>query len=243
MGKITSIHSIQILDSRGNPTVEATVELENGAIGRASVPSGASTGSREAVELRDGDQDKYLGKGVQKAVKNINTEIQSTLLGQSIEDQKRIDQLMIELDGTENKSRLGANAILAVSLASAHAAAAYNKNELFQYFADGNYTFPVPMMNILNGGEHADNNIDIQEFMILPVRFNLFSDALRAGVEIFHALKSVLQSKGLNTAVGDEGGFAPNLPSNKAALETILEAIEKVGLTACLLYTSPSPRD
>ena len=207
MGKITSIHSIQILDSRGNPTVEATVELENGAIGRASVPSGASTGSREAVELRDGDQDKYLGKGVQKAVKNINTEIQSTLLGQSIEDQKRIDQLMIELDGTENKSRLGANAILAVSLASAHAAAAYNKNELFQYFADGNYTFPVPMMNILNGGEHADNNIDIQEFMILPVRFNLFSDALRAGVEIFHALKSVLQSKGLNTAVGDEGGF------------------------------------
>ena len=232
MGKITSIHSIQILDSRGNPTVEATVELENGAIGRASVPSGASTGSREAVELRDRDQNKYLGKGVQEAVKNINTEIQSALLGQSIEDQKRIDQLMIDLDGTENKSRLGANAILAVSLASAHAAAAHNKNELFQHFADGNYTFPVPMMNILNGGEHADNNIDIQEFMILPVRFNLFSDALMAGVEIFHALKSVLQSNGLNTAVGDEGGFAPNLPSNKAALETILEAIEKVGLTA-----------
>ena len=232
MGKITSIRSVQILDSRGNPTVEATVELDNGAIGRASVPSGASTGAFEAHELRDKDKNKFLGKSVNTAVQNINTEIQSALIGQSIEDQKIIDHLMIELDGTENKSRLGANAILAVSLASAHAAAAYSNNEFFQHFADGNYTFPVPMMNILNGGEHANNNIDIQEFMILPVRFDLFSDALRAGVEIFHALKSVLQSKGLSTAVGDEGGFAPNLPSNQAALETILEAIEKVGLTA-----------
>jgi len=232
MGKISSIHAIQILDSRGHPTVEAVVELDNGITGRASVPSGASTGSREAVELRDGDQARYLGKGVQQAVNNINTEIQNALLGQPIDDQATIDQCMIELDGTENRSRLGANAVLAVSLASAHASAANDNKALFQHFSDDQYTFPVPMMNILNGGEHADNNIDIQEFMILPVRFNLFSEALRAGVEIFHSLKSVLQSKGLKTDVGDEGGFAPNLPSNELALETIIEAIDNVGLTA-----------
>ena len=232
MGKISSIRAIQILDSRGNPTVEAVVELESGSMGRASVPSGASTGSREAVELRDGNQSEYLGKSVHQAVTNINTEIQDALLGQMVTEQATIDNIMIELDGTDNKSRLGANALLAVSLASAHAAAAYNKQELFQYLSDGNYSFPVPMMNILNGGEHADNNIDIQEFMILPVQFTKFSEALQAGVEIFHALKSVLKQQGLNTAVGDEGGFAPNLPSNHAALETILEAIHKAGFNA-----------
>jgi len=232
MGKISSIRAIQILDSRGNPTVEAVVELESGSMGRASVPSGASTGSREAVELRDGNQSEYLGKSVHQAVTNINTEIQDALLGQMVTEQATIDNIMIELDGTDNKSRLGANALLAVSLASAHAAAAYNKQELFQYLSDGNYSFPVPMMNILNGGEHADNNIDIQEFMILPVQFTKFSEALQAGVEIFHALKSVLKQQGLNTAVGDEGGFAPNLSSNHAALETILEAIHKAGFNA-----------
>ena len=232
MGKISSIRAIQILDSRGNPTVEAVVELESGSMGRASVPSGASTGSKEAVELRDGNQSEYLGKSVHQAVTNINTEIQDALLGQMVTEQASIDNIMIELDGTDNKSRLGANALLAVSLASAHAAAAYNKQELFQYLSDGNYSFPVPMMNILNGGEHADNNIDIQEFMILPVQFKKFNEALPAGVEIFHALKSVLKQQGLNTAVGDEGGFAPNLPSNHAALETILEAIHKAGFNA-----------
>jgi len=229
MGMISSIRAIQILDSRGNPTVEAVVELDSGHIGRAAVPSGASTGSKEAVELRDGNQSEYLGKSVHNAVTNINTEIQDALLGQNVTDQETIDNTMIELDGTDNKSRLGANALLAVSLASAHAGAAYNKQELFQYLSNGNYSFPVPMMNILNGGEHADNNIDIQEFMILPVQFKKFSEALQAGVEIFHALKSVLKQQGLNTAVGDEGGFAPNLPNNHAALETILEAIDKVG--------------
>ena len=232
MGKISSIRAIQILDSRGNPTVEAVVELESGSMGRASVPSGASTGSNEAVELRDGNQSEYLGKSVHKAVTNINTEIQDALLGQMVTEQATIDNIMIELDGTDNKSRLGANALLAVSLASAHAAAAYNKQELFQYLSNGNYSFPVPMMNILNGGEHADNNIDIQEFMILPVQFKKFREALQAGVEIFHALKSVLKQQGLNTAVGDEGGFAPNLPNNHAALETILEAIHKAGFNA-----------
>ena len=232
MGIISSIRAIQILDSRGNPTIEAVVELESGNIGRAAVPSGASTGSKEAIELRDGNQSEYLGKGVQKAVSNINTEIQDALLGQMITDQATIDNIMIELDGTDNKSRLGANAVLAVSLASAHAGAAFTKQELFQYLSNGNYSFPVPMMNILNGGEHADNNIDIQEFMILPVQFKKFSEALQAGVEIFHALKSVLKQQGLNTAVGDEGGFAPNLPSNHAALETILEAIDKAGFNA-----------
>ena len=232
MAIIKDIKAREIIDSRGNPTVECDVVFSDNSFGRAAVPSGASTGSKEAMELRDGNQSEYLGKGVQKAVSNINTEIQDALLGQMVTEQASIDNIMIELDGTDNKSRLGANALLAVSLASAHAAAAYNKQELFQYLSDGNYSFPVPMMNILNGGEHADNNIDIQEFMILPVQFKKFSEALQAGVEIFHALKSVLKQQGLNTAVGDEGGFAPNLPSNHAALETILEAIHKAGFNA-----------
>ena len=232
MSEIISVKSIQVLDSRGNPTVEAEVLLNDGTTGRASVPSGASTGSREAVELRDEIKEIYLGKGVSTAVENINTEIQSALLNQDISDQEKIDQTMIELDGTENKSRLGANAILAVSLACVKAAAASRKTHLFEYLAKGPYSFPVPMMNIINGGEHANNNIDIQEFMILPVNFDRFSDALRAGVEIFHSLKDVLDKKGMSTAVGDEGGFAPNLESNVAAIETIIEAIESRGYEA-----------
>ena len=232
MSEIISVKSIQILDSRGNPTVEAEVSLNNGSTGRASVPSGASTGSREAVELRDEIKEIYLGKGVSTAVENINTEIQSALLNQDIFDQEKIDQTMIELDGTENKSRLGANAILAVSLACVKAAAASRKTHLFEYLSKGPYSFPVPMMNIINGGEHANNNIDIQEFMILPVNFDRFSDALRAGVEIFHSLKDVLDKKGMSTAVGDEGGFAPNLENNVAAIETIIEAIESRGYEA-----------
>ena len=232
MSEIISVKSIQVLDSRGNPTVEAEVLLNDGTTGRASVPSGASTGSREAVELRDEIKEIYLGKGVSTAVANINTEIQSALLNQDISDQEKIDQTMIELDGTENKSRLGANAILAVSLACVKAAAASRKTHLFEYLSKGPYSFPVPMMNIINGGEHANNNIDIQEFMILPVNFDRFSDALRAGVEIFHSLKDVLDKKGMSTAVGDEGGFAPNLESNVAAIETIIEAIESRGYEA-----------
>lgn len=232
MSEIISVKSIQVLDSRGNPTVEAEVLLNDGTTGRASVPSGASTGSREAVELRDEIKEIYLGKGVSTAVENINTEIQSALLNQDISDQGKIDQTMIELDGTENKSRLGANAILAVSLACVKAAAASRKTHLFEYLSKGPYSFPVPMMNIINGGEHANNNIDIQEFMILPVNFDRFSDALRAGVEIFHTLKDVLDKKGMSTAVGDEGGFAPNLESNVAAIETIIEAIESRGYEA-----------
>ena len=232
MSEIISVKSIQVLDSRGNPTVEAEVLLNDGTTGRASVPSGASTGSREAVELRDEIKEIYLGKGVSTAVENINTEIQSALLNQDISDQEKIDQTMIELDGTENKSRLGANAILAVSLACIKAASASRKTHLFEYLSEGPYSFPVPMMNIINGGEHANNNIDIQEFMILPVNFNRFSDALRAGVEIFHSLKDVLDKKGMSTAVGDEGGFAPNLESNVAAIETIIEAIESRGYEA-----------
>lgn len=232
MSEIISVKSIQVLDSRGNPTVEAEVLLNDGTTGRASVPSGASTGSREAVELRDEIKEIYLGKGVATAVENINTEIQSALLNQDISDQEKIDQTMIELDGTENKSRLGANAILAVSLACVKAAAASRKTHLFEYLSKGPYSFPVPMMNIINGGEHANNNIDIQEFMILPVNFDRFSDALRAGVEIFHSLKDVLDKKGMSTAVGDEGGFAPNLESNVAAIETIIEAIESRGYEA-----------
>ena len=232
MSEIISVKSIQVLDSRGNPTVEAEVLLNDGTMGRASVPSGASTGSREAVELRDEIKEIYLGKGVSTAVENINTEIQSALLNQDISDQEKIDQTMIELDGTENKSRLGANAILAVSLACVKAAAASRKTHLFEYLSKGPYSFPVPMMNIINGGEHANNNIDIQEFMILPVNFDRFSDALRAGVEIFHTLKDVLDKKGMSTAVGDEGGFAPNLESNVAAIETIIEAIESRGYEA-----------
>ena len=232
MSEIISVKSIQVLDSRGNPTVEAEVLLNDGTTGRASVPSGASTGSREAVELRDEIKEIYLGKGVSNAVENINTEIQSALLNQDISDQEKIDQTMIELDGTENKSRLGANAILAVSLACIKAASASRKTHLFEYLSKGPYSFPVPMMNIINGGEHANNNIDIQEFMILPVNFDRFSDALRAGVEIFHSLKDVLDKKGMSTAVGDEGGFAPNLESNVAAIETIIEAIESRGYEA-----------
>ena len=232
MSEIISVKSIQVLDSRGNPTVEAEVRLKDGTSGRASVPSGASTGSREAVELRDGNNEIYLGKGVLTAVENINSEIQAALIGHDIYDQSGIDQIMIDLDGTENKSRLGANAILAVSLACIKAAAASKKTELFRYLSDGPYSFPVPMMNIINGGEHANNNIDIQEFMILPVNFERFSDALRAGVEIFHSLKDVLDKKGMSTAVGDEGGFAPNLKNNVAAIETIIEAIESRGYEA-----------
>ena len=232
MSEIISVKSIQVLDSRGNPTVEAEVTLKDGTSGRASVPSGASTGSREAVELRDGNNEIYLGKGVLAAVENINSEIQTALIGHDIYDQSSIDQIMIDLDGTENKSRLGANAILAVSLACIKAAAASKKTELFRYLSDGPYSFPVPMMNIINGGEHANNNIDIQEFMILPVNFERFSDALRAGVEIFHSLKDVLDKKGMSTAVGDEGGFAPNLKNNVAAIETIIEAIESRGYEA-----------
>jgi len=232
MSEIISVQSIQVLDSRGNPTVEAEVLLNDGTMGRASVPSGASTGSREAVELRDEIKEIYYGKGVSTAVENINTEIQSALLNLDISDQEKIDQTMIELDGTENKSRLGANAILAVSLACIKAAAASRKTHLFEYLSEGPYSFPVPMMNIINGGEHANNNIDIQEFMILPVNFDRFSDALRAGVEIFHSLKDVLDKKGMSTAVGDEGGFAPNLKNNVAAIETIIEAIESRGYEA-----------
>ena len=232
MSEIISVKSIQVLDSRGNPTVEAEVTLKDGTSGRASVPSGASTGSREAVELRDGNNEIYLGKGVLTAVENINSEIQAALIGHDIYDQSGIDQIMIDLDGTENKSRLGANAILAVSLACIKAAAASKKTDLFRYLSDGPYSFPVPMMNIINGGEHANNNIDIQEFMILPVNFERFSDALRAGVEIFHSLKDVLDKKGMSTAVGDEGGFAPNLKNNVAAIETIIEAIESRGYEA-----------
>ncbi len=232
MSEIISVKAIQVLDSRGNPTVEAEVTLKDGTTGLASVPSGASTGSREAVELRDGDKDIYLGKGVSEAVKNINSEIQSALKNQDIYDQKKIDQIMIDLDGTENKSRLGANAILAVSLACIKAAAASKDIRLFKHLSPGPYSFPVPMMNIINGGEHANNNIDIQEFMILPVNFDRFSDALRAGVEIFHSLKDVLHEKGMSTAVGDEGGFAPNLENNKAAIEIIIEAIESRGYQA-----------
>ena len=232
MSEIISVKAIQVLDSRGNPTVEAEVTLKDGTTGLASVPSGASTGSREAVELRDGDKDIYLGKGVSAAVKNINSEIQSALKNQDIYDQKKIDQIMIDLDGTENKSRLGANAILAVSLACIKAAAASKGIRLFKHLSPGPFSFPVPMMNIINGGEHANNNIDIQEFMILPVNFDRFSDALRAGVEIFHSLKDVLHEKGMSTAVGDEGGFAPNLENNKAAIEIIIEAIESRGYQA-----------
>ena len=232
MSIITNIHAREILDSRGNPTVEAEVTLNDGSIGRAAVPSGASTGSKEAIELRDKDQ-RYLGKGVLKAVAAVNGEIANKLKGMNAESQQKIDETLIALDGTENKDRLGANALLAASLATAQAAAKSKSMPLYRYLGgDAAVTLPVPMMNIINGGSHADNNIDIQEFMILPVGLPTFSEALRCGVEIFHALKDVLKKKGLNTAVGDEGGFAPNLPSNNAALEVILSAIEKAGYVA-----------
>lgn len=230
MAKIKAIHAREILDSRGNPTVEADVVLESGTLGRAAVPSGASTGAHEAIELRDGDKSRYLGKGVRKAVANVNGPIRDALVGMDANDQRAIDEAMLKLDGTDNKSRLGANAILAVSLAVAHAAAKAKGISLFRHLKpSGPYELPVPMMNILNGGAHADNNVDIQEFMVLPVGFDRFSEALRCGTEIFHALKNVLSSRGLNTAVGDEGGFAPNLPSNEAALEVIREAVEQAG--------------
>ena len=230
MTKIVSIHARQILDSRGNPTVEADVTTENGVIGRAAVPSGASTGKHEAVELRDGDKDVYVGKGVLKAVNNVNTLISDELKGMSVNEQASIDKAMIELDGTENKSKLGANAMLAVSMAVANAAAQENNQMLFEYLGDDDSTIlPIPMMNILNGGSHADNSIDFQEFMVMPVGADSFSDALRMGTEVFHNLKEVLKSKGFSTNVGDEGGFAPNIGSNVEAIEIVLQAIEKAG--------------
>ena len=233
MSTIRSIHAREILDSRGNPTLEAEVILEDGSFGRAAVPSGASTGTKEAVELRDGDKTRYLGKGVRKAVENINGAIAGALTGLDARDQQALDRRLIDLDGTENKGRLGANALLGVSMANAHAVAASKKQALWQYLAQGrDVTLPVPMMNIINGGAHADNNVDFQEFMVLPVGFTSFSEALRAGTEIFHSLKSVLKGHGLSTAVGDEGGFAPDFRSNVEALDTILEAIGKAGYTA-----------
>ena len=231
MIKIKDIHAREILDSRGNPTIEAEVTLEEGATARAGVPSGASTGVREAVELRDCDPARYLGRGVQNAVANVNGVIRDALLAQEFADQRALDQAMIDLDGSPNKSRLGANALLAVSLAAVKAHAAAEGRSLFRHLGDGTM-MPVPMMNIINGGAHADNSVDIQEFMILPVGAPNFAEALRYGAEIFHALKSVLHGKGLNTAVGDEGGFAPDLPSNKAALDTIVEAIDRAGFSA-----------
>ncbi|MFA1642926.1 phosphopyruvate hydratase [Chryseomicrobium aureum] len=228
---ITDVFAREVLDSRGNPTIEVEVFTESGAFGRAIVPSGASTGEYEAVELRDGDKSRYLGKGVQKAVEHVNTVIAEELEeNYTVLDQVAIDQALIELDGTENKGNLGANAILGVSMAVAHAAADYLDMPLYQYLGGFNAKqLPVPMMNILNGGEHADNNVDIQEFMVMPVGAESFRQALRMGAEIFHSLKAVLKERGLNTAVGDEGGFAPNLKSNEEALVTIMEAIEKAG--------------
>jgi enolase len=230
MIKISNVNGREILDSRGNPTVEAEVTLEDGSHARAGVPSGASTGTREAVELRDGDKRRYLGKGVQKAVSNVNGALRDALLAESFADQRALDSRMIELDGSSNKGNLGANALLAVSLAAAKADARSAGKSLFRHLGDGT-TMPVPMMNIINGGAHADNSVDIQEFMILPVGAPSFAEALRYGAEIFHALRSVLNGKGLNTAVGDEGGFAPDLPSNRAALDTIVEAVELAGYT------------
>ena len=234
MSKIVDIKAFEVLDSRGNPTVMAEVILDSGAVGSACAPSGASTGSREALELRDGDKSRYMGKGVLKAVNNINTTIKNLLLGKDALDQRAIDNAMIKADGTDFKTVLGANAILAVSLANAKAAAIEKKVPLYAHIADingtpGKYSMPVPMMNIINGGEHADNNVDIQEFMVQPVGAKTFAEALRMGAEIFHNLKKILHDKGLNTAVGDEGGFAPNLPSNEDALKVIAEAVAKAG--------------
>jgi len=233
MTTIAKVHAREILDSRGNPTLEAEVTLADGSFGRAMVPSGASTGTKEAVELRDGDKTRYLGKGVRKAVENVNGPIANALHGFDAADQEGLDRRLIDLDGTENKGRLGANALLGVSLANAHAMAASRKQSLWRYLAGGDaVTLPVPMMNIINGGAHADNNVDFQEFMVLPVGFDSFAESLRAGTEIFHSLKSVLKGHGLSTAVGDEGGFAPDFRSNVEALDTILEAIGKAGYTA-----------
>jgi len=232
MSEIVDIKAREIMDSRGNPTVEADVITATGAIGRAAVPSGASTGSREALELRDGDKFRYLGKGVLTAVKNIQGEIRDTLVGTEVSAQKNIDDKMIKLDGTDNKGRLGANATLGVSMAAAHAAAQEQSIPLYKYLGGDNLPLPVPMMNILNGGEHADNSVDFQEFMIIPVGAPSLREAVRYGAEIFHALKSVLHGKGLATGVGDEGGFAPDMSSNVAAVEVVLEAIEKAGFKA-----------
>lgn len=234
MALIAKIHAREVLDSRGNPTIEADVILASGAFGTACAPSGASTGSREALELRDGDKSRYLGKGVLKAVAAVNGPISDALMGMDALDQRALDNKMLALDGTENKENLGANAILAVSLAAAKAAAVHKKVPLYAHIADlnntpGEYSIPVPMMNIINGGEHADNNIDIQEFMVQPVNFDNFPEALRCGAEIFHALKAVLIKRGLNTTVGDEGGFAPNLASNEEALVVIKEAVSNAG--------------
>ena len=233
MAKITDVRGREILDSRGNPTVEADVLLDDGSMGRAAVPSGASTGSREAVELRDGDDSRYQGKGVLKAVASVNGELRDAVNGMDAADQAALDQTMIELDGSDNKGRLGANALLAVSLAAAQAEARANNLPLYRHLnGDGPYVLPVPMMNIINGGAHADNSVDLQEFMILPVGADSIREAVRYGAEIFHALKSVLNGRGLSTTVGDEGGFAPNLSSNEAAIEVILEAIDKAGFKA-----------
>ncbi|MEC8880530.1 MAG: phosphopyruvate hydratase [Pseudomonadota bacterium] len=237
MSKIVDVKAREILDSRGNPTIEADVILENGERGSACAPSGASTGSREALELRDGDKSRYLGKGVTRAVGNVNSQIRELLVGRDAADQRALDQAMIDADGTENKGNLGANAILAVSLAAAKAEAQAQNKPLYEYISDlqdddNEYSLPVPMMNIINGGEHADNNVDIQEFMIQPVGAPTVAEAIRYGAEVFHALKGVLKKRGLNTAVGDEGGFAPDLPSNEAALEAIMEAIEIAGYKA-----------
>ena len=233
METIKNIIAREILDSRGNPTVEAEIRLENGVKTFAAVPSGASTGSREALELRDKDPQRYGGKGVLTAVNNVNTEIREALIGKDASDQAHIDQLMLQLDGTENKERLGANALLAVSLAAARVSSLSRQQALYEYLKQyDQFTMPVPMMNIINGGEHADNNVDMQEFMIVPVGAPTFSEALRYGAEVFHTLKKVLHKRGLNTAVGDEGGFAPDLPSNAAAVEVILEAIEQAGYKA-----------
>ena len=230
MSAISLIHARQILDSRGNPTIEVDVFTESGSFGRAAVPSGASTGSHEAVELRDGDKKKFLGKGVEKAVNNVNGPINEELAGIEVQYQRIIDMTMIELDGSSNKANLGANAILGVSLAAAKAAAAETNQPLFRYIGGVNAALlPVPMMNILNGGSHADNSIDFQEFMIMPVNAKSFSEGLRMGTEVFHHLKEVLKNKGMSTTVGDEGGFAPNLKSNEEAIETVLKAIEKAG--------------
>jgi enolase len=232
VSKIKSIHAREVIDSRGNPTVQAEVMTSKGSVGIAAVPSGASTGEREAIELRDGDKKRYGGKGVLKAVANVNGEIFKALKGKPVNDQELIDETMIALDGTPTKARLGANAMLAVSMAAARAAAGDKGVPLYRYLGKGPYTLPVPMMNIINGGAHANNSVDLQEFMILPVGAKSFREAIRYGAEVFHALKKVIADKGMSTAVGDEGGFAPDLPSNAAAVETVLEAIAKAGYKA-----------
>ena len=240
MDNIVDIKGRQILDSRGNPTVEVDVTLADGSFGSAGVPSGASTGAHEAWEMRDGDKSVYMGKGVLKAIDNINGPLADALEGLSATDQGLIDQVMIDADGTENKSNLGANALLGVSLATAKAAAMYTNQPLYRYLGGASATLlPAPMMNIVNGGEHADNSVDVQEFMVMPLGFERFSDALRCGCEIFHNLKKVLQGKGLNTAVGDEGGFAPDLGSNVEALDLIMTAIEQAGTSRASKFRLP----